>query len=176
MTRQIRFGNLAGLAFSAFPSAFISFIILWIVLTAIGIFLLQLTIVEALIGGLVAAISHWVADTLHQLGHARAARRTGHPMIGIRFWGLLSSSIYPADEPELPATLHIRRALGGAQWSIVVSIIAGIIAFALRSTGAVSWWVALFFFLDNFLTFTLGAFLPLGFTDGSTILYWRKKA
>ncbi len=34
---------------------------------------------------------------------------------------------------------------------------------------------ALFFFLDNLLVLTLGALLPLGFTDGSTILRWRAK-
>jgi hypothetical protein len=39
----------------------------------------------------------------------------------------------------------------------------------------VYWWVALFFFLDNLLVLTLGAFVPLGFTDGSTLLRWWGK-
>jgi hypothetical protein len=29
-----------------------------------------------------------------------------------------------------------------------------------------------FFFLDNLLVFTIGSLLPLGFTDGSTLLAW----
>jgi hypothetical protein len=41
--------------------------------------------------------------------------------------------------------------------------------------GAVIPLVGLFIFLDNLLIYTLGAMLPLGFTDGSTILNWRGK-
>jgi hypothetical protein len=41
---------------------------------------------------------------------------------------------------------------------------------------AVTGFLLLFFFLDNLLVFTLGAFLPLGFTDGSTLLrYWPQR-
>jgi hypothetical protein len=36
-------------------------------------------------------------------------------------------------------------------------------------------WVAALVLLDNLLVFTLGAFLPLGFTDGSTILRWWRR-
>jgi hypothetical protein len=35
--------------------------------------------------------------------------------------------------------------------------------------------VSAFFFLENLFVFTLAAFLPLGFTDGSTLLEWRGK-
>jgi hypothetical protein len=42
----------------------------------------------------------------------------------------------------------------------------------LSAAGGVAFYVAAFFALDNLLVFTLGAFLPLGFTDGSTLLYW----
>ena len=52
---------------------------------------------------------------------------------------------------------------------------AGGIALALRDAGGVAWWVAVFFFLDNLLVMTLGAFLPLGFTDGDTLLAWWGK-
>jgi hypothetical protein len=37
------------------------------------------------------------------------------------------------------------------------------------------WLLATFFFLDNLLVLTLGSFLPLGFTDGSTLLEWWGK-
>lgn len=98
-------------------------------------------------------------------------------MMGIRFgsFGLLAASQYPLDEPELPAVIHIRRALGGPIGSLIASLLAGGIALLLRNTGGVPWWVTLFFFLDNFVVFTLGSLLPLGFTDGSTLLVWWGK-
>jgi hypothetical protein len=120
-------------------------------------------------------VLHWASDIVHQLGHARAARKAGHPMIGIQLWWVLSASIYPRDEGSLPASVHIRRALGGPVASLLLTVIAALIALALRPLGGVSWWVALFFFLDNLLVLTLGAFVPLGFTDGSTLLYWWGK-
>jgi hypothetical protein len=96
-------------------------------------------------------------------------------MIGIQLWWVLSASIYPRDEGSLPAAVHIRRALGGPVASLLLTVIAALIALALRPLGGVYWWVALFFFLDNLLVLTLGAFVPLGFTDGSTLLYWWGK-
>jgi hypothetical protein len=32
--------------------------------------------------------------------------------------------------------------------------------------------LVIFTFIDNLLVFTAGALLPLGFTDGSTLLHW----
>ena len=93
-------------------------------------------------------------------------------MTGIRLWWLLGFSLYPPDEGPLPAAVHIRRALGGPAASVLLTLVAGLIAVAVRPLGGAAWWVALFFFLDNLLVFTLGAFLPLGFTDGSTLLRW----
>ena len=96
-------------------------------------------------------------------------------MNGILFIGPLAMSRYPKDEPDLPPEIHIRQAWGGPQGSMVLTLIIGFIAFALRSTGGVAWWVVIFLLVDNLLVFTIGALLPLGFTDGSTILYWRRK-
>ena len=79
------------------------------------------------------------------------------------------------DEGPLPAAVHVRRALGGPLASLVLTCIAAAIALALRPLGGVLWWLALFFFLDNLLVLTLGAFLPLGFTDGSTLPHWWGK-
>ena len=93
-------------------------------------------------------------------------------MTGVQFWWVLSSSLYPPDEPELPPATHISRALGGPTASFLLTLIAGGITLALAATGGVLWYVALFFFLDNLLVLFLGAFLPLGFTDGSTLLRW----
>lgn len=129
----------------------------------------------AILGGLFAVLLHWGSDIVHQLGHARAARVTGHPMIGIRLWGVLSASVYPSDEGSLPASVHVRRALGGAPASLLLAVIAAGIALALRPLGGVYWWVALYFFLDNLLVLGIGSLLPLGFTDGSTLLHWWGK-
>jgi hypothetical protein len=176
--KEVRFGALSGLEISALPSAFLGWILLWLGLSGIAITLLDLKVGEAVIGALAATAIQVLSETLHQLGHARAARRSGHPMTGIRFWGVLASSLYPANEPALPAAIHIRRALGGPAISALVTILAGILLLVLRNAGASGalWWVGVYFLLVNLLVFTLGSFLPLGFTDGSTLLYWRGKA
>jgi hypothetical protein len=93
----------------------------------------------------------------------------------LQFWWFLSSALYPPDEPALPAAIHIRRALGGPTASFLLTLIAGDIALALAAVGGVLWYGALFFCLDNLFVFTLGAFLSLGFTDGSTLLHWLRK-
>ncbi len=176
MQNEIKLGKPAGLNLSMMPSVIISVILLWLVLSGIGVWLIGLPAGKALIGGLAAVALHWLSGFVHQLGHAWAARRSGHPMVGVRLWGLLGASVYPPDEPALPASVHIRRALGGPQFSLLLSLVAGAILLALNPTShQTSWWVALFFFLDNLLVFTLGALMPLGFTDGSTLLEWRNK-
>ena len=175
MAHAYQLGRIASLRLTAAPSAIVGSILLWVLLSGIAALGLGVSPVAAVVGGLVAVLLHWASDIVHQLGHARAARATGHPMIGIRLWWLLSASIYPRDEGSLPAAVHIRRALGGPLASLLLTVIAAMIALALRPLGGVSWWVALFFFLDNLLVLTLGAFVPLGFTDGSTLLYWWGK-
>ncbi len=175
--KAIRFGRLGNLEISAAPSAILGSLLLWLALSGIAIGLLHFTVSEAIITALIAVALHWLSKTIHQLGHARAARQIGYPMVGIRYWGVLSTSIYPSDEPPLPAEPHIHRASGGPLMSSNVVIVSAIVLLLLRlshATGAV-WWLAIFFLLDNLLVFTLGALLPIGFTDGSTLLYWRNK-
>ena len=161
--------TLGGLSITVGASAIISALGLWIALSLLGIFLLNFSVLEAFMVGLAAVALHWLSEFLHQLGHAAAARSTGYPMVGIHFWGLLSSSRYPSDEPVLPMSVHARRALGGPTLSLFVTLFAVVPLLLLRQ-GTSAWWLAFFFFLDNLLVFTLGAFLPLGFTDGSTLL------
>jgi hypothetical protein len=175
MAHAFTLGRAAGLRLLAHPSAMVGSVLLWLLLSGIAVFGLGVSPLAASIGGLIAVLLHWASDIVHQLGHARAARKTGHPMIGIRLWWVLSASIYPSDEGSLPAAVHIRRALGGPLASLLLTVIAAVIALALHPLGGVFWWVALFFFLDNLLVLTLGAFLPLGFTDGSTLLHWWGK-
>ena len=176
MQREIRLGTLAGLRLTARPSAMIGSIGLWFVLSAIGIALIKLSIGEAIIGGLIATGLHYAGETFHQWEHSLAARRTGHPTIGIRYWGVLSTSIYPADEPILPAAIHVRRALGGPIGSIGLGIMVGLIALTMSSSSELLHWLLWFITFDNLVVFGLSALLPLGFTDGSTLLkYWNQR-
>jgi hypothetical protein len=168
-------GRLAGLSVSARPSALIAFAATWL-LGACAAFALGQPLLAALGAGLGVVVLHWLSEFVHQLGHAWAAQRTGHPMLGVRFWGLLSSSLYPPDEPALPGRVHVRRALGGPALSTVVVLGCGIIVQALAPAGGVALGLAWFAFLDNLLVFALGSFLPLGFTDGSALLHWWGKS
>jgi hypothetical protein len=175
MAQAIQLGRVASLRLTADWSAIVGSILLWVLLSGIAALGLSVSPGAAVVGGLVAVLLHWASDIFHQLGHARAARATGHPMIGIRLWWVLSASIYPSEEGSLPAAVHIRRALGGPVASLLLTVIAAVIVLTFRPLGGVYWWVALFFFLDNLLVLTLGAFVPLGFTDGSTLLHWWGK-
>jgi type III secretory pathway component EscS len=174
---EYKLGRFTDLDLSAVPSALVGSIVLWTAVCGLAISLLQFPIKQVLVAGLFATILHWLGETVHQLGHAAFARRTGHPMIGIRYWGMLSTSVYPPDEPTLPATIHIRRALGGPVASLIAASAAGLFFLALNAviTNGIVWWLALYLFLENTLVFCLGALLPLGFTDGSTLLYWWKR-
>ncbi len=148
---------------------------LWLIFFLTGTYILDFTPIESIIGALFAVLLHWISDVCHQLGHAWVARQVGYPMREIRLVHILAASIYPKDEPELPAETHIRRALGGPPASFLLGLVGGIISWAVRPTGGMIYAVALFFFIDNALVLGLGAFLPLGFTDGSTLLKWLPK-
>ena len=174
MAYRYELGRLAGLRLTAGPSVIVGSVVLWVILGNIALWL-GAPAGAAIGGGLAAVLLHWASDIVHQIGHARAARATGHPMIGIQLWWVLSTSIYPRDEGPLPAAAHIRRALGGPIASLLLTLAAAALALALGPAGGAPWWLAVFVFLDNLLVLTLGALLPLGFTDGSTLLHWWGK-
>ena len=166
-------GPIGGLYFWITPSADIASAAFWLVLTLIAIYLLDVPLAAAVFGGLLAVGLHWLGELWHQKGHAIAARRTGYPMSGVRFWALLGASMYPRDEPPVTADVHIQRALGGPIASFILVLIAAILLLVVRPAGGVPLLLAQFFLLENIFVFFLGAFLPLGFTDGSTLLrYW----
>jgi hypothetical protein len=172
--KKIVLGNFWNLEISVTPSAFVGFIAVWLVMSVIGLFV-GFSFFASIVSGLMIAILHWLSELLHHFGHAGAARNTGYPMRGIRFVHLLAFSVYPQDEPALSGQIHIRRALGGPLLSFLVTVIALLILLVAQNTSELFYWIALCFFLDNLLVFTLGAFLPLSFTDGGTIArYWRK--
>lgn len=182
MNRRFELGQLAGLRLTARGSALVTLLVIWALLSVIAVLGIGLPAGQAVTGALVCALLHYASEMVHQLGHALAARQTGYPMIGVAFWGPIGVSVYPKDEPPLPGRVHIRRALGGPLASGLLSVAAGLLV--LYTTGtftlgpdephfpAVIEWVSLFLFVDNLAVFTLGALLPLGFTDGSTILRW----
>ena len=133
---------------------------------------------EALIFGLVAVLLYWLSVVVHQLGHSMAARMTGHPMRGVRVW-LLGTSLYPADEGSLPAEAHIRRALGGPVLSIILAIVALLIALIFGPDSRMIHWTAICLVALNVLIFGLGALLPISIadfnSDGATILHWLRQ-
>jgi Zn-dependent protease len=156
------------------PLFFAGTIVLWIVLSGIGSLLLDLPFPQAVVGGLIAAFQYWFSEIIHQLGHAYAARRTGYPMAGIHlgkyvFFGV---SLYPKNEKPLPADIHIRRALGGPVSSFIFTVVSAVLALIFYPQKDVLSWLALYVCVTNLLVFTIGPFLPLGFTDGSTLLKW----
>ncbi len=167
-------GKIGRIRITARRSALLGALALWAGLGAAGAWF-GLAALPAIMGGLAAMVLHWCSELIHQLGHAWAARRTGFPMIGICFWGVLSSSIYPRDEPELPANVHIRRALGGPLASLLLTGVGFALLPLFRPLGGAAWLVALFFALENLFVFTLQAALPLGFNDGATLLYWWRR-
>ena len=170
-------GTLAGLKITATPLMVWASLGLWAVMTIIAL-LLNLNFGQALVAGLICVILHWISEFVHQLGHAWLARRTGYPMIGIRFGThiLFATALYPPDEPTLPAATHLQRAFGGPVASGAMTVIAFIVLLVVQPSSALWHFVAWFFFLENLLVFTLQALIPLGFNDGSTILhYWRQR-
>jgi hypothetical protein len=143
--KEFPLGSLGGLRLSAVPSAVAGLLILAVVLTLAALLLLDLTLAQAILFGLFGTLLHFLSELAHQFGHAWAAQRTGYPMTGVRFWTIFGASLYPADEPPLPAAVHIRRALGGPPVSLLLALLA------------------------------LPLVLALGFNDGSTLLYWWGK-
>lgn len=170
--RSYRLGKVAGVEIKAKQGMGISSLILWFLFSLLGWYLLALSPLAALVGGVAAVVLHWGGELWHQLGHAWMARQSGYPMSAILLNWFLGVSLYPRNEPVLPAEIHIRRALGGPLASASLTLLSGVAVLMLSSEAGLVWWLARFVFVENLFLFTLGAFLPLGFTDGSTLLYW----
>ena len=92
-------------------------------------------------------------------------------MTGIRWLMLWGRDLYPADEPDLPAAIHIRRAVAGPLTSFGLMMAFGVVALATRPLGGLISLLAAWCWLDN-LILTVAGLLPLGFTDGDTLLHW----
>lgn len=169
-------GEIWGIAVTVDSSALMGSVFLWLAHTALALLLLKAPLTEALVAGFLAVPLFWFGDFVHQLGHAWVGRRVGYPMKEIRFRGFLIVTPYPSNEPKLPARLHIRRALGGPPVSLALSVVALVIVLIARNALTGPFWVlSILFFIQNFFIFFLGAFLPLGFTDGSTLLRYARQ-
>lgn len=174
--RKIVLGQVWGVEVTAEVSALIGSVLLWVGHTALAYGVLQAPLDEALTAGFLAVPLYWLGEFLHQLGHAWVAARVGYPMKGMRFSWVLIRSWYPRDEPNLPARTHIERALGGPPVSLTLAMVALVIVLLVSNVlSGPFWWVSLLFFIQNFFIFFLGAFLPLGFTDGSTLLKYLRQ-
>jgi len=156
------------------PSAYAAFALLWLAAGLVFGCVLDAPAMEAILAGLGIAVLHWVGMLAHHGGHAWAARRTGYPSSGLRLWWWLGTSRYPKDEPDLAPSIHIRRALGGPMAGALLGTLSGLLAVGLRAAGYNGWLLAAFLATDCLLIYTVGSLLPLGFTDGSTILRWRR--
>lgn len=175
--KEYKIARLAGLQISGTMAALVASLFLWFLLSWLALNLLDLGLGQAIIGGLLGVALHWLSEINHHLGHAWVAKRIGYPMIGIRLGalGLFAASLYPANEPTLPAGIHIRRALGGPAGSLLLAVLAAPLAWALRPAGGLLSAMASFLFLENLFIFSLGALIPLGFNDGATLLQWWGK-
>lgn len=174
MGRRWTLGYLMGVKVSVRIGFWLSSLVLLGVLILLGRYV-GLGWGTAVFGALAGVMLHWLGDLAHQMGHAAVARRLGYPMAGVVGLWFLVGSYYPRDEPELPAEIHIRRALGGAPVSVVLGLLAALGARLVGPGGGLLWWLLLFVAFENIVVFGLGAFLPLGFTDGSTLLHWWGK-
>jgi hypothetical protein len=171
--KSIQLGKLFGLQISFVPLVFIGVVGIWLGLSLFGYYALDIPFGESVILGFVAMLLHYVLELIHSLGHAIAARWTGYPMTEIRFgmYSFYAQTIYPVDEPQLPSSTHITRALGGP----ITNLILSFILLATLSLWQGNWyWVGMFVFLDN-LIYIVQVFIPLGFNDASTILNELRK-
>lgn len=172
LNNPLKLGKLQGLEVSAQPSVIPAAFLIGAAFSLLGLKFFKWKPITAVIGGIFAVLIHFCIEIWHQKGHAQMAEQTGYPMKGMEFWGPLAASKYPQNEGMLAPEVHIQRAVGGPIFSFALTLVSGMIALALRPLGGLPLVLAYFTFLDNLLVFTIGALLPLGFTDGSTLLQW----
>ncbi len=173
--------NLFGLKLTGTRAALLWHLGLALVCALLAGWLLRLSPGAALLAGLLSAVIFFASELLHQLGHAWAAHRVGHPMRGIRFFSLFGASLYPAGEPPLPRRVHVLRALGGFWVNVLIGLLLLPAALSAWPNGGVGAWLLAFAVFANLLALGLGALLPItipgsdgGVTDGGTLLYhWQ---
>ena len=179
--RPIKLFTLRGVTTATTPASLAFFALAALGLAGAAAAWSGLTFGEALLAGGLGALGMWVSDWLHQMGHALAAARAGHPMTGILFTSVLSVSQYPADEPALPARVHIQRALGGFWVNVLIGLLLLPYWFFLSFENGASGWTLGWLTLWNLGVLGLGALLPIDIpnvltSDGGTLRrYWSRR-
>ncbi len=135
---------------------------------------LRTYLLDALAAVLLTTALHWVNDTLHQYGHALAARAVGKPMSGLHYFLMLSRGIYPQDEGEVTPQQHIQRALGGPAMSLGVAAVWGVLAWLVQPSPLLAYTFT-YAALSSLVVFTLLALAPFPTIDGGSIRYWWRK-
>ena len=104
MNREFRVFTLYGLPVSIVPGFFAGTGLTLLALAGIGLFALGFGLIPALAGAVAATALMWLSELVHQLGHAIAARRAGHPMIAITLgrYLVLVPAFYPSNEGARP--------------------------------------------------------------------------
>lgn len=175
MNKKYHLGTIGELEIYFQRNIFIGALILLGIFTASASLFLDYDLNKSLFAGALAVIAYYISEYFHQQGHQIAAIKTGYPMEGMVFIWVLAASLYPKDEPTLSAEIHIQRALGGPFRSFLISIVFAIFAWTVSPSKNMTYDLLLFISGINLIVFSLGAFLPLGFTDGSTLLEWWPK-
>lgn len=174
MTSDHDLGTIGGVHVRADNTAAVASLMLWAMVHTILWWVLQLPPLAALQVSFALVALHWVSVLIHHLGHALAARRTGFPMQALILIGLLGRERYPADEPQLSVRTHALRALGGPAASLLSGLLLLLIILIIRPQTFTHQIVLWAFALENLLLLGVGVFVPLGSTDGSTLLNLRR--
>ena len=174
MTQTFPLGAWFGLKVSISLFSLICFMVVIPLTALLGRLWLALDPGSAWVAGSFCSLAWFLSDYLHQCGHALAARRVGYPMTGIHFHSVFSASLYPADEPPLPARIHIARALGGFWVNVLIGALLIPAAINLWPMGGVIAWVTAVTAVWNLFILGLGALLPIDIPgvitiDGGTI-------
>lgn len=174
---HVTLGKIDGIPITAERSVLAAALALWVGFAVLGRRVWRLKAGAAVAGGLLATLLHFASEIWHQMGHARAARRTGYPMSGVHLWAALGTSVYPPDEPIVPDEVHVARALGGPRASLVLTLVGSILALLAWPLRSMVSMVLAILALDNLLVFTLGALLPLKIieTDGDALIRHRRR-
>lgn len=171
--------NFLGMRVTADRTVLYGSAVIFLIAAGLAYFLAKLTVLDSIFAGILATLLHWLGEIIHQYGHFLAAKAVGHPMNGLRLWTVLGMSLYPKDEGELPAGIHIRRALGGPAISFVVLLIGIALWYFVGSFSPMLNFLLLWIIGEQILIYAGGALLPINFSwltvDGGTILYWLRK-
>lgn len=163
-----------GLRVTADRSVFVGLAIVLAANSVLAALFLRAYLLDALAAVLLTTALYWVNDTLHQYGHALAARAVGKPMSGLHYFLMLSRGIYPDNEGEVTPKQHIIRAVGGPVMSFLVAIVWGVLAWLTQASPLIAY-VFAYGAGSSLIVFTLMAFAPLRFVDGGSILYWSRQ-